>query len=177
MRRTGGSPAEGTGEAVAWHDRSRDRAMPDPLTTRPRSCGFHLTCCTFPGPSLAATRALPVGHVCVRVRGQWEGGGGLRVGGKCGMVQAPWAGLGAHWGVLGQGTAASKSQGHAAWPPHNCNRMGAAVRRARLGGPCSLTAKRHRWCCLAGWVPHSHGRGALRVVGGVPGHAEHFPAL
>ena len=35
-------------------------------------------------------------------------------------------------GVLGQGIAASRSQGHAAWPPHK-NRTGAAVRRARGG--------------------------------------------
>ena len=40
-----------------------------------------------------------------------------------------------------------------------------------------MTAKGHRRRCLAGWVPHSHSRGAHWAVGGVPGHAERFPAL
>ena len=88
------------GEAVSWHDGSHNQAMPDPQnrwTARPRLCGVHLTCCTFLGPSLAATKAKPV--VCLHARvwavegreGPCEGGGG-----KCGLVlQTRWGGLGA----------------------------------------------------------------------------------
>ena len=84
-------------EAVSWHDGSHSQAVPDPKTrwtARPRSCGVNLTCCTFLGPSLAATKAKPIGGADVQPLtvtpfkhfGPLRGlGGGRAVRGAAGM--------------------------------------------------------------------------------------------
>ena len=60
---------------------------------------------------------------------------------------------------------------------HNRNCTGVAVHRVQFGGARSVIAKGHRWRCVVGWVPHSHGQGVHEAVGGVPRHAERFPAV
>ena len=121
----------------------------------------------------------------MQVGGVAEGGreGPCVRGGCCGLVLRP---VGEAWephaepsgGDVGQGIAASRSQGHAARLPHDCARTGAVVVPSTTAGdPRSLTAGWHRWRCREGWIPHSHGRGALGALKGVPGCAERFPAL
>ena len=110
--------------------------------------------------------------MCVHVGNGGEGGT-LRVGCQCGLARGPVVRLGdptlCPLGSLGPGHRSLQVTG-------TCCLAAPRLRTRLGGGGRSLAAKRHKWRCLAGWVPHSRGRGAYGAVEGVPGHAKRLPS-